>query len=327
MNQELKQRLIAAVVVTALAAIFIPMLFDDPVDNSGQLVSELVIPTTSVKTDEESANKLSTSANQVLNAPDAGVETVVNTKEEAELSANKQLPSDKTFTEKEIDQSADEPANDSSFTSVETGVVDQTNKPVKTKNTIQEAEPSKQKSTPKPHLEADTVVAVPKKPAKKTERSTTTQAKKVKPLPTATANKNEKPLAKEATAKVIKPQPKEVTAKVIKPQPKEVTAKVIKPQPKEATAKVIKPQPKEATAKVTKPPAKEAAAELTKPPVKEATAKLTKPQPKEATAKVIKPQPKGTLTKNTKLSVDEKITTPDKNNSATQYYRYPTTPN
>ena len=279
MNQELKQRLIAAVVVTALAAIFIPMLFDDPVDNNGQLVSELVIPTTSVKTDEVSANKLSTSANQVLNAPDAGAETVVNTKEEAELSANKQLPSDKTFTEKEIDQSADEPANDSSFTSVETGVVDQTNKPVKTTNTIQEAELSKQKSTPKPNLEADTVVAVPKKPPKKTERSTTTQAKKVKPLPTATANKNEKPLAKEATAKVTKPQPKEVTAKVIKPQPKE------------------------------------AAAELAKPPVKEATAKLTNPQPK------------GTLTKNTKLSVDEKITTPDKNNSATQYYRYPTTPN
>jgi DedD protein len=209
MNQELKQRLIAAVVVTALAAIFIPMLFDDPVDNSGQLVSELVIPTTSVKTDEVSANKLSTSANQVLNAPDAGAETVVNTKEEAELSANKQLPSDKTFTEEGIDQSADEPTNDSSFTSLETGVVDQTNKPVKTKNTIQEAEPSKQKSTPKPHLEADTVVAVPKKPAKKTERSTTTQAKKVT-----------KPQPKEATAKVTKPQPKEATAKVTKPQPK-----------------------------------------------------------------------------------------------------------
>jgi len=220
MNQELKQRLIAAAVVTALATIFIPMLFDDPVDNSGQLVSELVIPTTSVKTDEVSANKLSTSANQVLNAPDAGAETVVNAKEEAELSANKQLPSDKTFTEKEIDQSAYEPVNDSSFKSLETGVVDQTNKPVKTKNTIQEAEPSKQKSTLKQHLEADTVVAVPKKPAKKAERSTTTQAKKVKPLPTATANKNEKPLPKEAAAKVIKPLPKEAAAKVTKTQPK-----------------------------------------------------------------------------------------------------------
>lgn len=45
MNQELTQRLIGAVVVTALAAIFIPMLFDDPVDNSGRVVSELAIPT------------------------------------------------------------------------------------------------------------------------------------------------------------------------------------------------------------------------------------------------------------------------------------------
>ncbi len=44
MNQELAQRLIGAVVVTALAAIFIPMLFDDPVDNSGLVVSELPIP-------------------------------------------------------------------------------------------------------------------------------------------------------------------------------------------------------------------------------------------------------------------------------------------
>ncbi|MFU8789410.1 MAG: SPOR domain-containing protein [Methylobacter sp.] len=44
MDHELRQRLIGAVVVTALCAIFIPMLFDDPVDNGGQLVSELSIP-------------------------------------------------------------------------------------------------------------------------------------------------------------------------------------------------------------------------------------------------------------------------------------------
>ncbi len=44
MSPELTQRLIGAVVVTALAAIFIPMLFDDPVDNSGRVVSELAIP-------------------------------------------------------------------------------------------------------------------------------------------------------------------------------------------------------------------------------------------------------------------------------------------
>lgn len=44
MDQELKQRLIGAAVITALAAIFVPMLFDDPVDESGKSVSELKIP-------------------------------------------------------------------------------------------------------------------------------------------------------------------------------------------------------------------------------------------------------------------------------------------
>jgi DedD protein len=44
MDHELKQRLIGATVVTALCAIFIPMLFDDPIDTNAQLVSELNIP-------------------------------------------------------------------------------------------------------------------------------------------------------------------------------------------------------------------------------------------------------------------------------------------
>jgi DedD protein len=216
MNQELKQRLIGAVVVTALAAIFIPMLFDDPVDNSGQSVSELVIPATPVNTGEESANKLPTSVNQVLNTPDAGAETVVNTKEEAELSANKQLPSDETLDDEpeagteegiaqpvdEPEQPVDEPANDSSSTSLDTGVVDQTYKPVKNKKTIQEAESSKQKSTPKPQLETEAVIATPKKPVRKTETSMTTQTTKVKPLTTTlmeTLRKQGLPVTMEAT--------------------------------------------------------------------------------------------------------------------------------
>jgi DedD protein len=45
MDQELKQRLIGAAVITALATIFIPMLFDDPIDESGKTVSELKMPT------------------------------------------------------------------------------------------------------------------------------------------------------------------------------------------------------------------------------------------------------------------------------------------
>lgn len=67
MDHELKQRLIGAVVVTALCAIFIPMLFDDPVDNSGQLVSELSIP---APVDPSAAAKLPSSAEQVLKSTD-----------------------------------------------------------------------------------------------------------------------------------------------------------------------------------------------------------------------------------------------------------------
>lgn len=44
MDQELKQRLIGAAVITALAAIFIPMLFDDPIDETGKSINELKIP-------------------------------------------------------------------------------------------------------------------------------------------------------------------------------------------------------------------------------------------------------------------------------------------
>jgi len=88
MNQELKQRLIGAVVVTSLAAIFIPMIFDDPVDNSGQTVSELAIPKTPVIIVEESANKLPANADQVIEKPETTVDAVINTDEEAELTAN-----------------------------------------------------------------------------------------------------------------------------------------------------------------------------------------------------------------------------------------------
>jgi DedD protein len=44
MDQELKQRLIGAAVITALAAIFVPMLFDDPADETGKTINALTIP-------------------------------------------------------------------------------------------------------------------------------------------------------------------------------------------------------------------------------------------------------------------------------------------
>ncbi len=44
MEQELKQRIVGAVVLTALAAIFLPMLFDDPIDESAQRINQIGIP-------------------------------------------------------------------------------------------------------------------------------------------------------------------------------------------------------------------------------------------------------------------------------------------
>jgi DedD protein len=69
MDQELKQRLIGAAVVTALAAIFIPMLFDDPIDDSGKIVSEMTIPQPPANPVEDTANKLPGSAEEVTSKP------------------------------------------------------------------------------------------------------------------------------------------------------------------------------------------------------------------------------------------------------------------
>jgi len=44
MNETLKQRIVGAIVITALAAIFVPMLFDDPVSESDNFNNELSLP-------------------------------------------------------------------------------------------------------------------------------------------------------------------------------------------------------------------------------------------------------------------------------------------
>ena len=203
MNQELKQRLIGAVVVTALAAIFIPMLFDDPVDNSGQSVSELVIPATPVNTGEESANKLPTNANQVLNAPDAGSEKVVNTEEEAELSPDNQLSQDASLNnEPEADMAegeepaGDVPINDGSSTALDTGAANKTNKSVKTQKAL-----SGTKATQEPPLEADIGSETPKKSVKKTEAAASKPAEKVNALITSMDNTTDKTVVKPVTSK------------------------------------------------------------------------------------------------------------------------------
>lgn len=180
MNPELKQRLIGAVVVTALAAIFIPMLFDDPVENNGLTVSNnLAIPTTPLNTGETSANKLPTNANPVLSAPDSGSETVIETKEEAELSAANTLPpaAEPQAEVAVIDEEPKDPTQETEFVppseepvddneTLDTGIVDEgiaPSKPAVTKKP--------KTKTPLAAIDDDTTAVAPKKPKTSTDTS------------------------------------------------------------------------------------------------------------------------------------------------------------
>lgn len=68
MDHELKQRLIGALVVTILSAIFIPMLFDDPIEEEGQAITTLALPSENQFV-EEPAVKAPASSEQVLEIP------------------------------------------------------------------------------------------------------------------------------------------------------------------------------------------------------------------------------------------------------------------
>ncbi|MEI6146009.1 MAG: SPOR domain-containing protein [Methylococcales bacterium] len=140
MNQELKQRLIGAVVVTSLAAIFIPMIFDDPVDNSGQTVSELAIPAPPVNIVDEPANKVVASSVDVLNKQDTETEATLNAEDGPELAAN----NEQAFDEPVEDSPAMEPEVASSTTKHENTVSSlnsSINKPIKAIKKIENTEP------------------------------------------------------------------------------------------------------------------------------------------------------------------------------------------
>jgi DedD protein len=195
MNQELKQRIIGAIVVTALAAIFIPMLFDDPIENSGQSVSELAIPATPLNSNEVSANKLPSNANQVLNVPDNASETLVNTEEESELSKDNQLSEeipandDPTVdnTDEDIVAQADSKSKNSNTPpSLDTGVVE-THKPSVSKKALPEL--AKQEPTPEPVWEEEKAIEVPAALVNTTKTKTAPIKVKIKstaPIKTAT---------------------------------------------------------------------------------------------------------------------------------------------
>jgi hypothetical protein len=148
-----------------------------------------------------------------------------------------------------------------------------------------------------------------------------------------------KPLVKKATVKVTKPKVKEATVKVAQSKVKEATVKEAQSKVKEATVKVAQPKVKEATVKAAQPKVKEETVKVVKPFDNTTNVRTTIPQVKEVTApQVIKPLAKvtkspipfkettGTAAKPLAKEATTKVTTADKNDSATRYYKYPVPP-
>ena len=95
MDQELKQRLIGAAVITALAAIFVPMLFDDPIDESGKSINELKIPELPAKAQDVEIMPLPEKVEDVATLPEEkkpdAPAVVYEGDEEADLEAPRPL--------------------------------------------------------------------------------------------------------------------------------------------------------------------------------------------------------------------------------------------
>lgn len=201
MDHELKQRLIGAVVVTALAAIFIPMLFDDPVDNSGKTVTELTIPQEPADSASETAKNIPENKAQVLERPDtelsvSEVEEVGHANAAGEGQATKLPDGEQTeqpgmaeslASEASPDIQEDTPADDLTLKqpsqneepSLDTGVVDAAKQPEASQDNAVKPIETVKKSVAADKPKAKAVPPV-EKTAEKAKATTKTQKEPIK---------------------------------------------------------------------------------------------------------------------------------------------------
>ena len=69
MNEILKQRIVGTIVITALAAIFVPMLFDDPISDADNFNNELSLPQEPVDDMQPLLDNIPKTPDQVLSQP------------------------------------------------------------------------------------------------------------------------------------------------------------------------------------------------------------------------------------------------------------------
>ncbi|WP_052700705.1 SPOR domain-containing protein [Methylocucumis oryzae] len=131
MNKELSQRIIGAIVVTALAAIFIPMLFDEPVEEAAPVVSQLPIPSGPTGASEEMAQP-SPEAPVEAGQPESvtTTETTPAADDKKILSEDEQAAIESEGEEQEFSANPAEEAGDNETPQLDTGVVDETEPPV-----------------------------------------------------------------------------------------------------------------------------------------------------------------------------------------------------
>jgi DedD protein len=204
MDHELKQRLIGAVVVTALAAIFIPMLFDDPVDNGGKVVAEIAIPKAPADSSSVTGENLPADKAQVLNKSDTELSVseeddnaASSTSEEQAITSDsdqtQQAQTAKLLPDAGSNAKENEPVVDSTpkqsgqneEPSLDTGVVDEASQPeVSQDKPVKSFEASKK-------LEQNTVVPTKKQVEEPMvfERPTVKSVKPIEKLKTVVKSK------------------------------------------------------------------------------------------------------------------------------------------
>jgi len=69
MNETLKQRIVGAAVITAIAAIFVPMLFDDPISDANIHTNELSLPQEPANDMQPALDDIPKTSTEVLSQP------------------------------------------------------------------------------------------------------------------------------------------------------------------------------------------------------------------------------------------------------------------
>ena len=92
MNEILKQRIVGVIVITALAAIFVPMLFDDPVSGVDNFTNELSLPQEPAEDLQPLLDDIPKTPAQVLSRP-APVQVDLQTKNIQQAVKETQLKS------------------------------------------------------------------------------------------------------------------------------------------------------------------------------------------------------------------------------------------